>query len=74
MSDDATILAPASREGFLVVVYGFTGDAEDAEEILRSQRTADSFDARVDNVLVTADERVAPRVRARIGAALAELG
>ena len=54
MSDDATILAPASREGFLVVVYGFTGDAEDAEEILRSQRTADSFDARVDNVLVTA--------------------
>jgi hypothetical protein len=67
------ILSPRAGATFVVLVYKRDADATRGLQALRSQRTAESFDRREANVVITADEGVAAATRIRIERALRTL-
>jgi hypothetical protein len=67
------ILAPVSREPFLVILADTDKEAAKSYSELRSQATNESFDLRRGNVVATSDHGLSPTIRSRIRASLAAL-
>lgn len=64
------ILAPRSREPFIVIVAESDAEAAQGYEDLQAQATKGTYDARRGNVVATSDGGLTPGVRRRITAAL----
>jgi hypothetical protein len=70
----SVLMAPRSREPFVVLIAETDEDAAEGYEDLRSQATSDTFQVRRGNVLATSDAGLSGAARRRVRAALASLG